>query len=298
VISLSASRARRLTLAVSAAVLSIGVLAAPAGATWSIVAVDPDTGDVGAALASCVPAEILGSPDQPLVPIILVPGKLAAVTQGQLNLDVPERVQELAAAGVGPADIVDDLTSPAFDEAASARQHAIASTAGVAAFSGDQLQPEALDRQGPYASAQGNLLASPEVVDAALAAFDSAITADDSLADALVAGLQAGSGEGGDRRCPDQSALFAQVVVARPGDDPAQPATLLTVTVNQGDGQNPVTVLADAMADGRSGLIDARRRDGGGGTLVQVVVLVMATLLGLAGFLAFRRGMGSTRARR
>lgn len=274
------------------------VVAAPAGATWSVVAVDPETGEVGAALASCVPPSILGRPDTPLVPIVLVPGEGAAVTQGELNLTAPNRIIELIKAGAAPSDIVGDLVRPEFDAAAPTRQHAVVSTAGAAAWTGPELSPQALDRQGADASAQGNLLVSDDVVTAALAAFEDSRAGGGQLRDALVAGLVAGSGQGGDRRCPDQTALFAQVAVARPGDDPQHPTTLITVTVDQGDGQNPVTLLADAMAEGRTGLIEAGTGQSGLGRVVQIAALVAATAMAVGGVMLVRRGLGSTRARR
>lgn len=274
------------------------LLAAPAGATWSVVAVDPETGEVGAALASCVPPSILGRPDTPLVPIVLVPGEGAAVTQGELNLAAPDRIIELVKAGATPAQIVDDLVRPEFDPAAPTRQHAVVSTAGAAAYSGTELSPEALDRQSAAVSAQGNLLVSDEVVASALTGFEDSRAGGADLRDALVAGLVAGSGQGGDRRCPDQTALFAQLAVARPGDEPDHPTTLVTVTVDQGDGQNPVTLLAEAVTQGRSGLIEAGTGRSGLGRLVQIGALLAATAMAAGGVVLLRRGLGSTRARR
>lgn len=274
------------------------LVAGPAGATWSVVAVDPDTGEVGAALASCVPPSILGRPETPLVPIVLVPGQGAAVTQGELDLTAPDRIVELLEAGADPGAIVDDLVRPEVDAAASTRQHAVVSTVGVAAYTGSDLAPEALDRQAASASAQGNLMVSDDVVTAALAAFEDSRAGGADLRDALVAGLLAGSAQGGDRRCPDQTALFAQLAVARPGDDPDHPATLITVTVDQDDGQNPVTLLADAVAEGRTGLIEAGTGESGLGRVVQIGALLAATAMAAGGVFLLRRGLGATRARR
>lgn len=280
------------------AAVALGAWAVPAGATWSVVAVDPETGEVGAALASCVPPAILGRPDTPLVPIVLVPGEGAAVTQGELNLAAPNRIIELVKAGAAPAQIVDDLVRPEFDAAAPTRQHAVVTAVGAAAYTGTELSPEALDRQGAAVSAQGNLLVSDEVVASALTGFEDSRAGGGDLRDALVAGLVAGSGQGGDRRCPDQTALFAQLAVARPGDDPDHPTTLITVTVDQGDGQNPVTLLAEAVAEGRSGLIEAGTGRSGLGRLVQIGALLAATAMAVGGVVLVRRGLGSTRARR
>ncbi|MDH3681746.1 MAG: DUF1028 domain-containing protein, partial [Acidimicrobiia bacterium] len=287
----------------TAALVVIGALtglwATAAGATWSIVATDPATGEVGAAIASCVPAEVLGDPERPLVPVVLVPGSTAAVTQAQLNLGAPDRIQELVAAGVGPSEIITDLVSEEFDELAALRQHAVASVAGdVAAFTGAETSDEALDAQGDGVSVQGNLLASRAVVGDALTAFEAERSKGLPLADALVAGLVAGSEAGGDRRCGDQSALFAQMAVAGPTDDPSRPTTLLTVVVDSDDGRNPVMLLEAAFVDGERGLIDAGAAETSAGSLVRTGVLVAALVMVVAGGLALWRGIGSVSARR
>ena len=143
------------------AVLAVLVVTSPADATWSIVAVDPETAEVGAAIASCVPAEFLGQPSQPLVPLVLIPGTAVAVTQAQLNLDVPDRIAELVAVGATPDEIIADLTAEEFDEVAPLRQHAVvALPTEVAAFTGSETEADSLDRQGPSVSVQGNLLVS------------------------------------------------------------------------------------------------------------------------------------------
>lgn len=284
--------------ALTGAIVLALVVASPAGATWSVVAVDPETGEVGAALASCVPPSILGRPETPLVPIVLVPGHGAAVTQGELNLAAPDRIIELVKADAAPEAIVDDLVRPEFDAAAPTRQHAVVSATGAAAYTGAELSPQALDRQGATVSAQGNLVVSDEVVAQALAAFEDSRAGGADLRDALVAGLVAGSGQGGDRRCPDQTALFAQLAVARPGDDPEHPTTLITVSVDEGDGQNPVTLLAEAVAEGRSGLIEAGSGRSGLGRVVQIGALAAATAMAAGGVFLLRRGLGSTRSRR
>lgn len=284
--------------ALAGAVVLALLVASPAAATWSVVAVDPETGEVGAALASCVPPSILGRPETPLVPIVLVPGEGAAVTQGELNLAAPDRIVELVEADAAPAAIVDDLIRPDYDAAAPTRQHAVVSSTGAAAYTGTELSPQALDRQGSTVSVQGNLVVSDEVVTQALAAFEDSRAGGADLRDALLAGLVAGSGQGGDRRCPDQTALFAQLAVARPGDDPLRPTTLITVSVDQGDGQNPVTLLAEAVADGRTGLIEAGSGPSGLGRVVQIGALLAATAMTVGGVFLLRRGMGSTRARR
>jgi uncharacterized Ntn-hydrolase superfamily protein len=281
-----------------AAVL-LAALATPAGATWSIVATEPESGEVGVAIASCVPGDALGSTDQPLVPVILVPGHAAAVTQGQLNLDAPARVGQLAAADASPPDIIAELTAADFDELADQRQHAVVDlSGGAAAFTGPATSPEALDRQGENVSVQGNLLASPAVVTDSLARFQASRDAGQDLATALVAGLLAGSEAGGDRRCGQQTALFAQVAVAGRDDDQRRPSTLLTVLVDEGDGQNPVELLASSLAGGAEGTTDLGAAEASGGGLVRAAVGAVSVMMVGVGWFVFRRGLGSRQARR
>lgn len=296
----SVRRRRMVAVVVVGAVAALLVLASPAAATWSIVATDPASGDVGAALASCVPVDILGSPDKALVPVVLVPGKAAAVTQGELDVDAPRRILDLVDVGASPEEVLTELRSPAFDHLPQTRQHAVVSLDGrAAAFTGSDLTGQALDRQAPGVSVQGNLLVSDQVVTSALDAYDRSRVGGSDLATALVQGLLAGAQLGGDRRCPGQAALFAQVVVAHPTDPADAPSTLVTVTVDPGDGQDPVVLLAQDLADGRTGLIPSglgtTRR---GGQAVQLTALVLGLLAAVAGVWVLRTGLGSVKARR
>ena len=144
---------------------------------------------------------------------------------------------------------------------------------------------------------QGNLLVGEDVVDDALAAFDRSRSEDAGLASALVAALSAGSQRGGDRRCGEQTALFAQVAVAGPADDPARPLVLLTVAVDEGD-VNPVDELALAWSEGRRGLIDLTTDDGGTGPWFRIGAFTAAGAMAAGALVALRRGMGSVSARR
>lgn len=217
-----------------AAVASILLVASPAAATWSIVAVDPETLQVGAAGASCIEdvENIAG----------LVPGKGAVVAQSVMNEAGRDRSVELLKAGRTPLEILAEITSLEFDSerwllpgGRSWRQYGIASLDGPsqAAFTGD----DALDWNGsleaPGVAVAGNILVGPDVVARALAAFQTPGGRDDctpTLADRLVAALWAGAQAGGDRRCvPELSALSAFVAVANPDDAPESPSLRIVV---------------------------------------------------------------------
>ncbi len=70
---------QRLSIAVLVMVAGVVLLGAGrAEATWSIVGVDPETGEVGVAVASCVGFEVT------IVPV-LVPGVGAAASQADIS---------------------------------------------------------------------------------------------------------------------------------------------------------------------------------------------------------------------
>ncbi len=224
------------------------MLAAPAGATWSIVAVDPTTGEVGGAIASCVdlPSSYYG--DEGLLKnVVLVAGTGAGVTQALVNLDAAERIRADLEAGLSADRTIADVTG-SFDADAAERQHGVVrldDPASPAAFTGSETLEWSGDRTGTGVSVQGNILVSEDVVAEALDAFGQQEGVE--LAESLVRALLAGSRAGGDSRCePEQSALFAQVAVL----DQDGALDVRTARVEEGDGRNPVELLAAGEVSG------------------------------------------------
>jgi uncharacterized Ntn-hydrolase superfamily protein len=196
-----------------------------AGATWSIAAVDGESGEVGAAGASCAfdVWTIAG----------LSPGRGVVVAQARVNMTAREQAVGLLAAGAGPDRVLAALTDPDFDASYQSRQYGAAVLGdGVAAgaFTGAETTGVAADGQGVGVTVQGNCLASEEVVAAALAAYGKAAGRKDlSLSDRLLAALEAGSRAGGDARCGEKRSLSAFVAVSRPADERAAPYLSLKV---------------------------------------------------------------------
>lgn len=272
-----------------------------ASATWSIIAVDQETGRVGAAMASCVPSGLLGEPDSPLVPVVLMPGVGVAVTQGSINPDSPAGLRQLLNDGFTPSDAIDELLD--IDDVPTARQYGVVLLAPSS--SGEQAETEtgadveaiAGGVHTETVAVQGLLLAEREILDASLAAYEDARAASRTLEQALLAGLAAGSALGGDRRCDgDQTALFAHLAVAGVEDDPLDPSVLLTVTVDEGDGQNPVPLLVDAFERGETGWVDAGLFTPTG--IPRVLVGAVGMVLAIAAYWTIRKGLGSPAARR
>lgn len=272
------NRLTRSVIAAGTTMMTFGMLAAPALATWSIVGVDPDTGEVGVAIASCVPASALGDLTEPLDPVALAPGHGAGVSQALLNNAVPPEIERLLSSGSFPGSVIDSVINPTFDDDFQERQHAVVTSDGTAAgFTGSNNAAVALDLQATNVSVQGNLLVSEDVLVQALAGFEKG--QDESLTTRLVNALEAGSEAGGDSRCPGQTALFAHVVVAAPDDDPTAPTVNLITTVNEGSGENPVDLLAALY---RSGTTKGNTPNANGSNLVVVAgvfALGMAALV-------------------
>ncbi len=261
-------------------VLAVTVaLIVPAGATWSVVGADSETGEVGVAIASCVPASQLGALDEPLFLVAVSPNIGAGVSQAQVNGQVPPRMETLLGIGKTPDEVIADVSSEAFDEQFDARQHGVVTVDGASAgYTGPSNGPVAVDLQSDGVSVQGNLLVSDTVVNDSLAAFNTDPTL--PLADRLVAALLAGSEAGGDSRC-EQTALFAHVVVVAPGDDPNDPSVLMTYgSLNETD--NPVEALARDFAEGERRKVVAPSTEGSGSALGLIGIAVAIVMVGVA----------------
>lgn len=267
------------------------VSSSTAAATWSIVAADADTGQIGAAVASCVEIQAVGELDRPIFLLAVDPGNGIGIAQAAVNLDVPPKIEELLGLGLPADEILEFVIDEEFDDQADARQHAIvvlptgSAVGEIASFTGENTQPESLDRQGDLVSVQGNLLAGEAVVDDALAAFADA--PDLPLEDRLVAALVAGAEAGGDRRCGEQTALFAHVIVSDPGDEADEPSFILSYAAARG-GENPVELLAEGFAAGeRTALVVPE--GGGRGALLNTIGLFAGLILIVGGWYFWRQ---------
>ncbi len=280
--------------------LALGIvllLPASASATWSLVAVDEGTGEVGVAMAACGSAAVLGDADQVLGPAVLVPGRGVGVVQGVVR---PESIAEMEAliGGASPSAtaIIESLLAAEDDpDLIEVRQYGLALLNGtdrVASHNGDLTDQISHTVSGTDVVAVGVRTVDQAVVDEALRAFSTARNEGLSLAESLTLGLQSGSSAGGDIDCAqDQTALFAHLAVAHPADgDGRSPSTLLTVTVDADDGQNPVELLVGAYQDGQRGWINAGMRSP---TLVpRWLILVVGLAMAAAAVAVIRRGMG------
>ncbi len=210
--------------------------------TFSVVAVDPLTGDVGIAGASCVPISAAGM-------TALVPGKGASATQAAA-LDPKQRMQifDMLQQGATAPEIIDFVSDESYDASNGIRQYGVVTLSGgkvdVAGFTGNQTEEWSGDLQNPTiaASAQGNTLESPHVVSDALAAFAATDIGPVAFPDRLLRALEAASAAGGDRRCNgggiQQTAQAAFVAVSR-ADQPPFAATAPTPCSNCANSMMP-----------------------------------------------------------
>jgi len=203
----------------------------PAHATWSIVAVDPQTGEVGLAAASCS----IGVPRI----AALVPGRGAIVSQAATSITGREKARELVAQGADTRSVLADLQDPELYASwltidFPRLQYGVATLSGgddggaVAGFvTGDATPDWSGGVAGAAYSAQGNTLRNAAVIGEAARVFETATNNQSCqvpLAERLLQALEAGRDAGGDVRCPVEApALAAILMVAGPGDDPDLP---------------------------------------------------------------------------
>ena len=171
--------------------------AAPPVATFSIVAFDPETKELGIAVASKFPA--VGG----VVPWA-VAGVGAVATQAAANTTFGPNGLALLAGGASSQETLDILTRK--DQGRAFRQVGIIDAQGKAVtFTGMKCNSWAGGKVGQNYAAQGNILAGPEVVEAISKAFEES---KGLLSHRLLAALEAGQKAGGDKRGRQSAALL------------------------------------------------------------------------------------------
>lgn len=172
---------------------------APPVATFSIVAIDPENGDLGVAVASRYFS--VGS----VVPWALA-GVGAVATQANVNVGYGQQGIDLLRQGLTAKQVLDKLLADDTFPGKDGRQVAIVDAKGnIAAYTGPKAQAWAGDRQGKTWSAQGNILVGPQVAEAMGRAFEATRG---ELAERLYAALKAGDDAGGDSRGRQSASLL------------------------------------------------------------------------------------------
>ncbi|MEO7964218.1 MAG: DUF1028 domain-containing protein [Gemmatimonadaceae bacterium] len=180
-----------------------GSLPWPPVATFSILGYDPATGEVGGAVQSRVFSVGNGV-------LWAEAGVGVAATQAIVDVSYGPQALSLLRTGMAPKAIVqkiwtDDPDPRPTDWTKDGRQFAVMNASGeVAAFTGPKATTWAGDRQGKFCSAQGNILASEEVVKSMVDAFEKT---EGHLSLRLLAALEAGQLAGGDKRGMQSAAM-------------------------------------------------------------------------------------------
>jgi uncharacterized Ntn-hydrolase superfamily protein len=165
--------------------------------TWSICVHDPETGAFGVAVATCAFAVGASCP-------YVRAGVGAVSTQSITNRYLGPAVLDGLARGLAPADAI--AGALAGDAGAALRQvHAVDRHGRAAAWTGGHCVEWCGSVSATGAGVAGNMLANGAVVADTLAAWQGA---EGSVAQRLMAAMQAGEAAGGDRRGRQSAAML------------------------------------------------------------------------------------------
>ena len=192
-------------------------------ATWSIVAVDPESGEAGLAAATCgLGVHFIAA---------ALPGAGVVAAQAATSFKGRDQAREWMEEGVGAEEILERLSSPSFyngwfDTDFSELQYGVATLSGypeAGHISGNNLIPWSGGVTGMNFSVQGNTLRGENVVTAAASAFEEHEEGACHLAigERLLRALEAGRDAGGDSRCPAEEPAHSAIllVVSTPDHD-------------------------------------------------------------------------------
>ena len=166
----------------------------PPVATFSILGYDPATGEVGGAVQSRV----------------FSVGNGVLWAEAGVGVAATQAIA-LLRGGMKPADVIkkvweSDPDPRPTDWTKFGRQFAVIDMQGnVAAYTGPKASEWAGDKQGKFCTAQGNILAGPDVVSGMVKAFEET---QGHLSLRLLAALEAGQLAGGDKRGMQSAAML------------------------------------------------------------------------------------------
>jgi uncharacterized Ntn-hydrolase superfamily protein len=204
----------------------------PQYSTFSLCAVDPATGQSGAAVTTRVP--FVGR----AVPHVRA-GVGAVCTQASTMVEYGPRGLDLLAKGIDPPAILQQLLAD--DAGRETRQVGVIDMKGrAAAHTGKQNGTWAGSRQGPNYTVQANIMVGPEVVEAVAKTFESTDGAGLPLAERMILALEAGQAKGGDKRWGLLQS--AAIKIADP-NDPGRAGDFISLAIEVGEHPDPVAEL-------------------------------------------------------
>ena len=219
-----------------------------AQATYSVVATDRDTRQVGSAITSCVGTTSVAFVYGPS------PGHGGINAQAAANMMGRDRGVALLGMDVAPADIIAMITAASFDRNAASRQYGVVDLMGRAAgWTGASAQIYKEDRQGMVGaytySVQGNILTSKAVIDGAETAFRGNGC---DLADRLMHALEGGAQNGeGDRRCTTTKNIPSDSVSIEVDPEGMPAGVYLKLAISGTGTRNPILLMRTMFDDWR-----------------------------------------------
>lgn len=200
-------------------------------ATWSIIAVDRKTGEIGIAGASCT-FDVSGIAS-------IVPGKGAIVVQAASNYFARMKGVSLINANASQEEIFNAIRHPDFNP--EDQQYGIIlldSELKPSVYSGTNISGWHGKKVDFDFAVIGNLLPGKQVIEVAFKTFES--NRDKPLAVRLMLALKAGEQAGGDKRCGSQFAKSAFIMLY----DPKKEAILkLAIQGMEAGGKPAVSLL-------------------------------------------------------
>ncbi len=199
-------------------VFSIGIKAQD---TFSIVAVDSITGEVGSAGASCVPIALPAAPHGALIICDVLPGIGAINTQAYWLAANQQTAHSRMIAGDSAQGIIDWVITHDSQNNPAIRQYGVVELNGghprSAAYTGVNCMDYKNHITGPGYSIQGNILLGQQILDSMEARY---LNSSGTLSDKLMAALQGANVIGADSRCAPYglSSLSSFIRVAKPSD--------------------------------------------------------------------------------
>ena len=179
--------------------------------TFSVLAYDPRTGELGGAVQSAVFSVGNGV-------LWAEAGVGIATTQAIVDVSYGPQSLELLRKGMAPKDIIKTIWDRDPDPdpgrwTKQGRQFAVVNPKGeMAAYTGPKASAWAGDRQGKFVTAQGNILAGEKVVTEMVRAFEESEKdekgAPQHISFRLMAALDAGQAAGGDTRGMQSAAMI------------------------------------------------------------------------------------------
>ena len=213
--------------------------------TFSIVAVDSITGEVGSAGASCVDMFTTGIPTNDFL-AQLIPNVGAINTQAWYIATNQINATNRMNMGDTPNEIINWLILNDIQSKPELRQYGIVAMVNgspqAAAYTGTSTDNYKNHIIGDNYAIQGNILLGQEVLDSMEASF---LNKSGDLTCKLMAALQGANMVGADTRCSSNgtSSLFAFIKVAQPTDMFGSPSFNISVRTNNNSNIEPIDSL-------------------------------------------------------